>query len=78
MLEQTIIPKTSRYTVYGDASYEFTDNIEAYAEFLGNRRKTYQNGWRQIWTFGYTGDIYDDPNDPYGTYWAQGWTGFNC
>jgi iron complex outermembrane receptor protein len=69
-LEQSLIPKTSRYTIYGDASYELTDNIEAYAEFLGNRRKTYQNGWRQIWTFGGTEDFY-------GTYWAPGWTGWN-
>ena len=52
--EQTIIPKTSRYTLYADASYELTDNIELYGEFLANRRKTYQNGWRQFWTFGYT------------------------
>jgi iron complex outermembrane receptor protein len=73
--EQTIIPKTTRYTVYADASYELTDNIEAYAEFLANRRKTYQNGWRQFWTFGFTGDIYNDGS--YGTYWAPGWQGLN-
>jgi iron complex outermembrane receptor protein len=73
--EQTIIPKTSRYTLYADASYEITDGIEAYAEFLGNRRKTYQNGWRQFWTFGFTesGSYYGN----YGTYWAKGWTGLN-
>ncbi|MES2137176.1 MAG: TonB-dependent receptor plug domain-containing protein, partial [Pseudomonadota bacterium] len=67
--EQTIVPKTTRYTLYADAAYEITDGIEAYAEFLGNRRKTYQNGWRQFWTFGLTED--------YGTYWAKGWKGLN-
>lgn len=75
VLEQTLIPKTERYTLYGDASYELTDDVELFAEFLGNRRKTYQNSWRQFWTFGYTGDLYGDGS--YGTYWADGWSGFN-
>lgn len=69
--EQSIIPPTTRYTVYTDASYELTDGIEAYAEFLGNRRKTYQNAWRQLWTYGYGEDVY--PNNP----WGQGWHGPN-
>ncbi len=77
VLEQSIIPKTERYTIYADAAFELSDSVEAYAEFLGNRRKTYQNGWRQIWAFGYTGDIYNDPENPYGTFWAQGWSGYN-
>lgn len=75
VLEATLIPKTERYSVYADASYELTENIEAFAEFLGNRRETYQNGWRQFWTFGYTGDLYGDGS--YGTFWADGWSGFN-
>lgn len=75
VLEATLIPKTERYSIYADAAYELTDNIEAFAEFLGNRRETYQNGWRQFWTFGYTGDLYGDGS--YGTYWGDGWSGFN-
>jgi iron complex outermembrane receptor protein len=73
--ESTIVPKTERYTIYADASYELTDNIEVYGEFLANRRKTYQNGWQQFWTFGYTssGDYYGN----YGSYWAKGWTGLD-
>jgi iron complex outermembrane receptor protein len=74
--EATIIPKTSRYTLYADAAYQITDGIEAYAEFLANRRKTYQNGYRQFWTFGFTGDIYNDGGS-YGTYWARGWQGLD-
>ena len=70
VLEQSLIPQTKRYTAYADASYEITDSIEAYGEFLANRRETYQNGWRQIWAFGGTSDIF-------GTYWAPGWTGYN-
>ncbi|WP_309661267.1 TonB-dependent receptor domain-containing protein [Sphingomonas sp.] len=69
--QQSIIPSTKRYTIYGDASYEFSDGIEAYAEFLGNRRQTYQNAWRQLWTYGYGEDIY--PDNP----WGQGWSGDN-
>ncbi len=75
VLEQTLIPKTERYTLYGDGAFEIADDIELFGEFLGNRRKTYQNSWRQFWTFGYTGDLYGDGS--YGTYWADGWSGFN-
>ena len=73
--QATIIPKTSRYTLYADAAYQLTDGIEAYAEFLANRRKTYQNGYRQFWTFGFTesGSYYGGS----GSYWAKGWTGLN-
>jgi iron complex outermembrane receptor protein len=78
MNEQTIIPDTKRYTLYAEGSYEITDNIEAFVEFLANRRKTYQNGWRQIWSFGYTGDLYNTGNlYGSGTIWAQGWEGLN-
>ena len=69
--EQSIIPASSRYTLYAEGSFEFSDAIEAYAEFLGNRRKSYQNGWRQLWTYGYGEDVY--PDNP----WGQGWHGFN-
>ena len=78
VLEQSIIPKTERFTVYADGAYKLNDNVEAFAEVLFNRRKTYQNGWRQIWSFGYTGDLYGDGNaSGAGTLWAQGWQGVN-
>jgi iron complex outermembrane recepter protein len=69
--QQSIVPSTTRYTVYADGAYELTDGIEAYAEFLGNRRKSYQNGWRQLWTYGYGEDVY--PDNP----WGKGWHGPN-
>jgi iron complex outermembrane receptor protein len=75
VLEQSLVPSTERFTLYGEAAFEISDAVEVYGEFLANRRKTYQNGWRQFWTFGYTGDLYGD--GAYGTYWAQGFTGFN-
>jgi iron complex outermembrane receptor protein len=73
--EQTIIPATDLYTLFADASYELTDSIEAFGEFLFNRRETYQNGWRQFWNFGYTGDLYGTGTPA--TLWANGWQGVN-
>jgi len=75
--EQTIVPETDLYTAYADGSYELTDNIEAFGEFLFNRRKTYQNGWRQFWNFGYTGDLYGTGAGNAYNYWGDGWVGVN-
>jgi len=76
--EQTIIPKTSLITGYLEGSYELSDEVEAFGEFLFNRRKTYQNGWRQFWNFGFTGDPYGTGNlYGTGTIWAPGWQGVN-
>jgi iron complex outermembrane receptor protein len=73
--EQSLIPETTLYTVYLDGSYELADSVEAFGEFLFNRRKTYQNGWRQFWQFGTTGDYYGDGS--FGTIWADGFSGAN-
>lgn len=76
--EQTIIPKTTLITAYAEGAYELSDNIEMFGEFLFNRRKSYQNGWRQFWNFGFTGDPYGTGNlYGSGTIWANGWTGLN-
>lgn len=75
--EQTIIPETDLYTAYIDGAYEITDSIEMFGEFLFNRRQTYQNGWRQFWNFGYTGDLYGTGAGNYFNYWADGWQGIN-
>jgi iron complex outermembrane receptor protein len=53
MNNDSVIPKTERWTVYLDAAYELTDSIEAYTELLFNRRENYINGSRQIWQFGF-------------------------
>jgi iron complex outermembrane receptor protein len=73
--EQSIIPKTDLYTVYGEGAYKFSDAFELFGEFLANRRETYQNGWRQFWSFGYTGDLYGSGANT--NIWAPGWTGVN-
>ncbi|MBY4637839.1 TonB-dependent receptor [Sphingopyxis sp. XHP0097] len=73
--EQTIIPETSLITAYAEGAFEVSESVELFGEFLFNRRKTYQNGWRQFWNFGYTGDLYGT-----GTIynvWAPGWEGVN-
>lgn len=68
--DQTLIPETDLYTAFVDASFEVSDSVELFGEFLFNRRETYQNGWRQFWNFGGTDDLYQ-------TIWAQGWSGIN-
>ncbi|HYF46770.1 MAG TPA: TonB-dependent receptor plug domain-containing protein, partial [Acidimicrobiales bacterium] len=78
--KQTLIPKTDRRTLYLDAAYELTDSIEVFGEFLRNRRETYQNGWRQFWNFGFTGNYYNPyygftVSDP--TAAAAGFEGWN-
>ena len=73
--EQTIIPETDLYTVYAEGAFEITDSVELFGEFLANRRKTYQNGWRQFWNFGWTGDLYG--TGALYNYWGQGFTGLN-
>lgn len=74
--EQSIIPKTDLLTGYAEGAFDLTDSIQLFGEFLFNRRKTYQNGWRQFWNFGYTGDLYGTGGGP-GTIWAKGFTGVN-
>ncbi len=75
--EQTIIPETDLYTIYAQGSYELADSVELFGEFLFNSRKTYQNGWRQFWNFGYTGDLYTTGAGNYFNYWGDGWQGLN-
>lgn len=76
--EQTIVPETNLYTVYAEGSQNLSDAVEAFGEFLFNRRTTYQNGWRQFWSFGYTGDLYGyDPGGNSYNYWAGGFGGYN-
>jgi iron complex outermembrane receptor protein len=75
--EGTIIPETDLYTGYIEGSFEITDNVELFGEFLYNRRETYQNGWRQFWNFGYTGDLYGTGAGNAYNYWGGGWGGIN-
>lgn len=75
--QATIIPETDLYTAYAEGSFELSDSIELFGEFLYNRRETYQNGWRQFWNFGFTGDIYSTGAGNFYNYWGGGWQGYN-
>src|SRR5690606_16487698 len=75
--DQTIIPETDLFTGYLEGSFELSDMVEAFGEFLFNRRETYQNGWRQFWNFGWTGDIYSTGAGNAYNYWGDGWQGLN-
>lgn len=75
--DQTIIPETDLYTAYAEGSYEFSDAVELFGEFLYNRRETYQNGWRQFWNFGWTGELYGTGPGDYWNYWGDGFEGVN-
>lgn len=47
-LDTTIVSPAERYTLSAFAGYDLTDNIEAFAELLWNRRESSQYGARQI------------------------------
>lgn len=88
MNQDSVIPSTERFTFYADMTYELTDSIEFYTEFLFNKRKNVVNGSRQVWQFGF-GEFfeyqydYDDngltADDPVfgrpGDPFAAGWSG---
>lgn len=69
----SLIPETEIATFYGEASYEFSDNVTGYAEVLLNKRKNYVNGYRQFWSYTYNSqsDYFTANSAPT----ADGWTG---
>lgn len=65
-LSKSLTPRTERNTVFAQGSFKITDSVEAYGEALLNRRATKTNGYRQFWSYFYTGDY-----DPF----SAGFTG---
>ncbi len=53
----SLIPETEVTTFYAEGDYQLSDNVEIYGEVLLNRRETYVNGYRQYWTYLYSGDF---------------------
>ena len=51
--EESLIPKKELFTVMAEGEYELSDNITIYGEALFNRRTTYQNSYRQYWSYVY-------------------------
>ncbi|WP_082539658.1 MULTISPECIES: TonB-dependent siderophore receptor [unclassified Caulobacter] len=65
-LASSLTPRTERNTVFAQGAFKITDSVEAYGEVLLNRRATKTNGYRQFWSYQYTGDY-----DPF----SAGFTG---
>ncbi len=54
---QSLIPETETTTFYAEGDFELTDTMEMYGEVLFNRRQTYQNDYRQYWSYKYSGNF---------------------
>lgn len=52
MNRDSVIPQTDRYTIYAEASFEFSPAAEVYTELLYNNRRTHYNRSGQIYQFG--------------------------
>ncbi|HVU31322.1 MAG TPA: TonB-dependent receptor [Sphingomicrobium sp.] len=56
--QDSIIPKTTRFTIYGEGGYDLTDNVSLYFEGLYNRRKTQTTAHRQLFFYQFTGNSF--------------------
>ncbi len=65
-LASSLTPRTERNTIFAQGAFDITSSVEAYGEILLNRRATKTNGYRQFWSYFYTGDY-----DPF----SAGFTG---
>jgi iron complex outermembrane receptor protein len=54
--QDSIIPKTNRFTIYGEGGYDLTDDVSLYFEGLYNRRKTDTVAHRQLFFNQFTGN----------------------
>jgi iron complex outermembrane receptor protein len=54
--QDSIIPRTTRFTVFGEAGYDLTDDINLYFEGLYNQRKTHTIAHRQLFFYQFAGD----------------------
>ncbi|MGI9237148.1 MAG: TonB-dependent receptor plug domain-containing protein [Woeseiaceae bacterium] len=54
---ESLNPKVELLTFYGEGEFEFTENLTGYAEVLFNRRETESTGYRQYWSYVYSGDF---------------------
>ena len=62
--KSTMIPETTRKTLYADGSFDVTDGIQIYGEFLFNNRKTFTDSVTQIYNFGPV-NIGPTPGEPF-------------
>jgi iron complex outermembrane recepter protein len=66
---ESLVPKNVRSTIFAQADYALTDNIDVYAEMLLNRRQTTSNAYRQFWGYIYNENFFG------GNPLSEGWTG---
>ncbi|MDB5470018.1 MAG: TonB-dependent receptor [Caulobacter sp.] len=62
-LKASLTPRVERTTIFSQGSFEITDHIELYGEFLLNRRASKTDGYRQFWTYLYTPENGDPFNE---------------
>jgi iron complex outermembrane receptor protein len=71
----SLIPEVERATLFINGGFDITPSVEAYGEFLLNRRTSKTNGYRQFWTYLYTSDWFG-AGDPFsagfhGNFWIS-------
>lgn len=54
---ESLIPTTELTTFYAEGDYRLSDSVELYGEVLLNRRETSVNGYRQYWSYVYSGNF---------------------
>jgi iron complex outermembrane receptor protein len=55
--KQSLRPELELLTLYGEGELTLTDTMTAYTELLLNRRKTYEDDYKQYWSYIYSGDF---------------------
>ena len=63
--QDSVIPRTTRFTVFGEAGYDLTDDVNLYFEGLYNRRKTKTIAHRQLFFYQFPGVAPTQYGDPY-------------
>jgi iron complex outermembrane receptor protein len=64
--KDSVIPRTTRFTVFGEGGYDLTDDVSLYFEGLYNRRKTHTTAHRQLFFYQFPGVAPSVFTDPYG------------
>ena len=55
--KQSLRPDLELLTLYGEGELNLTDTMAVYTELLLNRRKTYEDDYRQYWSYVYSGNF---------------------
>lgn len=76
--EESLMPENELITLYLQGDYDVSDDVQAYAELLLNRRTTEVNGYRQFWSYVYNENFAafgDGIGEGNGNSLSAGWTG---